>query len=370
MSKFWSTMTRRAKPYIPGKQSDNEHILKLNTNENPYPPSPTVIEAIKAELSGSLNLYPSPTVDVLRQDIGNKSGLTKDHVFIGNGSDEVLAFSFMAFFEPHKKILFPAITYSFYSVYATLFNIPYEEISLNRDFTLPVKPFFQSEGGVIFPNPNAPTSLYLPLKFIVEILQQNPEIVVIVDEAYIDFASESAVSLVKAYDNLLVVQTTSKSRSLAGLRVGYAIGHPDLIQALIRIKDSMNSYTIDRLAIVGAQAAIHDVTYTEEIVRRIKKTRAWVTQSLKAYGFYVLPSQTNFVLAEHYEYDGLYLYEKLQEMDVLVRHFDIAPIQNFIRITIGTDKQMELLFEKLRIILNKKPNHWNEGRLNVTGLNE
>lgn len=354
MSEFWSTMAKRAQPYVPGKQANDQHILKLNTNENPYPPSPAVIKAIEAELKSSLNLYPSPTVEDLRQDISELFALTKNHVFIGNGSDEVLAFAFMAFFEPDKKIRFPAISYSFYRVYATLFNILYDEVSLNRDFTLPIEHFFQSEGGVVFPNPNAPTSLYLPLEYIREILEQNRDQVVIVDEAYIDFASNSAISLVKDYNNLLIVQTTSKSRSLAGLRVGYAIGHPDLIKALMRIKDSMNSYTIDRLAIVGAQAAINDVSYTEDIVQRIIKTRTWVVQTLKQYGFYVLPSQTNFVFAKHYDYDAPFLYKKLQEANILVRYFNMDPIQNFIRITIGTDEQMEQFFEKLREIFNER----------------
>lgn len=353
MTKFWSKMVKRATPYVPGKQLDGENILKLNTNENPYPPSSKVFQAIKKELQTSLQLYPSPTVDSLRESISRLYGLSKEYVFVGNGSDEVLAFSFMAFFEPGETIVFPKITYSFYEVYATLFNIPYKEIDLNRDFTLPVEKLFQAEGGVIFPNPNAPTSLYTPLNDIEEVLKQNRNKVVIVDEAYIDFAEQSAVKLIETYDNLLIVQTTSKSRALAGLRVGFALGQPPLIEALIRIKDSMNSYTIDRLAIVGAKAAIDDQKYTEKTVAKIINTRTWATEKLREMGFFVLPSQTNFLFAKHYSYDGLILQQKLQEMNVLIRHFNTKPIENYIRITIGTDKQMELFFKRLQKVIDQ-----------------
>ena len=244
-------MAKRAEPYVPGEQLNELDIIKLNTNENPYPPSPNVKAAIMEELEGQLRLYPSPTADELRFTIAETYGVSKEEVFVGNGSDEVLAFSFMAFFHPSKPIRFPNITYSFYPVYAKLFNIPYEPIRVNEDFTIPVESFFTSEGGVILPNPNAPTSLYMELSLIELIVINNPQTVVIIDEAYIDFASVSAVELVKSYDNLLVVQTTSKSRSLAGMRIGYAIGHPNLIEALVRIKDSINSYTVDRLPSSG-----------------------------------------------------------------------------------------------------------------------
>lgn len=351
MSQFWSPMAKRATPYVPGKQVNETNILKLNTNENPYPPSPKVFQAIEKELKSSLHLYPSPTVDALRKAVGDLYNLSKDYIFVGNGSDEVLAFSFMAFFQPNEKIVFPKITYSFYNVYATLFNIPYEEIELNDDFTIPIEKLFQSEGGVIFPNPNAPTSLYMSLEAIEKILKENKNKVVIVDEAYIDFANESALSLVNQYDNLLITQTTSKSRSLAGLRVGFAIGQPHLIDALVRIKDSINSYTIDRLAIVGATAAIADQTYTENIVEKIIKTRNWATEKLRENNFSVLSSQTNFLFAEHQEQSGKQLYERLQGENILVRYFPVEPIDNYIRITIGTDEQMELFFEKLAKIL-------------------
>lgn len=351
MTKFWSQKVKQATPYVPGKQLSGDNILKLNTNENPYPPSPKVFNAIEKELKTAIHLYPTPTVDCLREAVGQLYNLSKEYVFVGNGSDEVLAFSFMAFFEPDETILFPRITYSFYEVYAHLFNIPYEQIKLNRDFTIPVEKLFQAEGGVIFPNPNAPTSLYMPLRQIEEVLEQNKNKVVIIDEAYIDFARESAVKLVETYDNLLIIQTLSKSRALAGLRVGFAIGQPHLIEALVRIKDSINSYTIDRLAIVGAKAAIEDQAYTEKIVSKIIYTRKWTQEKLRELGFSVLPSQTNFLFAEHYSLDGLTLHNKLQANDVLIRHFNIPPIDHYIRITIGTDEQMEQFFDRLKNIL-------------------
>lgn len=347
MTKYWSEMAKRAEPYVPGEQLNEQGIIKLNTNENPYPPSPSVKNAILEEMEGQLRLYPSPTADRLRSVIAETYGVSKEEVFVGNGSDEVLAFSFMAFFHPRKPIRFPSITYSFYPVYAKLFNIPYESIRVNEDFTLPAKSFFGSEGGVILPNPNAPTSLYMELSLIEEILFNNPDTVVIIDEAYIDFATESAVKLVKSYENLLVVQTTSKSRSLAGMRVGYAIGHPDLIEALIRIKDSINSYTVDRLAIAGAAASFKDQEYFDSTVMKIKETRNRFTSALKEMGFHVLPSQSNFVFVSHADREAANLYEQLKNEGILVRHFNQPDIENYLRISIGTDEQMDELLRKL-----------------------
>ena len=352
MNKYWSAMVKRTEPYVPGEQLNDPGIIKLNTNENPYPPSPKVKEAILEELDGQLRLYPSPTADGLRLGIAKTYGVSKDEVFVGNGSDEVLAFSFMAFFHPGKPIRFPNITYSFYPVYAKLYNIPYETIRVNDDFTLPTESFFGSEGGVIIPNPNAPTSLYMELSGIEAILINNPDTVVIIDEAYIDFASESAVELVKSYDNLLVVQTTSKSRALAGMRVGYAIGHPKLIEALVRIKDSVNSYTIDRLAIAGATAAFEDREYFDSTILKIKETRNRLIQALKDLKFNVLPSQANFVFASHAEKSAAELYMKLKVDGILVRHFNQPDIDNYLRISIGTDEQMESLLTKLGRIIN------------------
>ncbi|WP_342505551.1 histidinol-phosphate transaminase [Sporosarcina sp. FSL K6-2383] len=351
MSKFWSSMVKRTEPYVPGEQVNQQKIVKLNTNENPYPPSPKVMEAIRGEMERNLQLYPSPTADDLRETIGRQYGLTADEVFVGNGSDEVLAFSFMAFFEPGQPIRFPDVTYSFYPVYAKLFDIPYEEVPLNRDFTLQIDKFFQSKGGVILPNPNAPTSLYAELDTIEEIVKNNPDRVVIIDEAYIDFAAKSVAELIQQYDNLLVVQTTSKSRSLAGLRVGFAMGNHSLIDALIRIKDSFNSYTLDRLALVGAKAAFEDEAYFKEITAKIIATRNETTVALKQLGFAVLPSQANFIFASHSSVSAERLYNELKKEGVLVRYFNKPGIDNYLRMTIGTDEQMERLLEKLTEIL-------------------
>ncbi len=344
-------MVKRTDPYVPGEQDNRPDIVKLNTNENPYPPSAKVSAAIREEMERNLQLYPSPTADDLRETIGRQHGLTAEEVFVGNGSDEVLAFSFMAFFEPGQPIRFPDVTYSFYPVYAKLFDITYEEVPLNEDFTLPVEQFFHSEGGVILPNPNAPTSLYAELEHIEEIVKNNPNQVVIIDEAYIDFAPKSAAALIREYDNLLVVQTTSKSRSLAGLRVGFAIGNRSLIDALIRIKDSFNSYTLDRLALVGAKAAFEDEVYFKETTQQIIATREKVSGTLGQLGFNVLPSQANFVFASHETVSAESLYDELKKEGILVRYFNKPGIDNYLRITIGTDEQMERLFGKLNEIL-------------------
>ncbi len=346
-------MVKRAEPYVPGEQVNQQEIVKLNTNENPYPPSPKVLEAIHGEMERNLQLYPSPTADDLRATVGQRYGLTADEVFVGNGSDEVLAFSFMAFFEPGQPIRFPEVTYSFYPVYAKLFDIPYEEVALNKDFTLQIDKFFQSEGGVILPNPNAPTSLYAELDSIEEIVKNNPHQVVIIDEAYIDFATKSAAELIQKYDNLLVVQTTSKSRSLAGLRVGFAMGNASLIDALIRIKDSFNSYTLDRLALVGAKAAFEDEAYFKGSTAKIIATRENTTTELAQLGFIVLPSQANFVFARHEKFSAELLYNELKQEGILVRYFNKPGIDNYLRMTIGTDEQMERLVVALEKIVNK-----------------
>ncbi|ARD47303.1 histidinol-phosphate transaminase [Sporosarcina sp. P33] len=348
MSRFLSTVARRTEPYVPGEQLNQPDIIKLNTNESPYPPSPKVLEAIQTAVNGNtLQRYPSPTADPLRHAIAETYGLTKENVFVGNGSDEVLAFSFMAFFEPGKTIKFPAISYSFYPVYAKLFNIPFDKVPLNEDFTLPKKKFFHSPGGVILPNPNAPTSIYAKLDVIEEILQQNPDQIVIIDEAYIDFAGPSAMKLIGRYDNLLVIQTTSKSRALAGLRVGFALGQPELIAGLTRIKDSFNSYTVDRLAMAGATAAFEDHAYFTESTNKVIRTRESAVQTLREIGFDVLPSDANFVFAKPLHKDAKALYEKLKSRGILVRHFDQEGIRDYLRISIGTDEQMNTLYSVL-----------------------
>ncbi|WP_087974467.1 histidinol-phosphate transaminase [Oceanobacillus rekensis] len=351
MSKFWSEAAKRCEPYVPGEQINRTDIIKLNTNENPYPPSQMVTKAIVEGTNRGLNLYPSPTADQLKEEIAAFNDLSKDNIFVGNGSDEILALAFMAFFDTNRKIKYPNISYSFYPVYAKLFNIQAELVPLNDDFTIPIENFFHSEGGVIFPNPNAPTSIYLGIEAVKEILENNPNQVVIVDEAYIDFASDSAVSLVDSYENLLVIQTMSKSRSLAGLRVGFALGQPELIEGLTRIKDSFNSYTLDRLAITGAIAAVKDVTYFNETREKIIQTREWTITEMKRRGFSVLPSQANFIFTTHPEQNASQLYTTLKEKGILVRHFKQKSVEDYIRITIGTDEQMKEFFKVLDVII-------------------
>lgn len=351
MNKFWTKAVCDAKPYIPGEQINEPNLLKLNTNENPYPPSPKVIQAIKEATGEKLKLYPSPTMDSLRDAIAGNFSLNRDNVFIGNGSDEVLAFSFMAFFERGSTIKYPSITYSFYPVYANLFNINVDEIALENDFSINPENFFNATGGVIFPNPNAPTSLYLKLDAIEQVLKNNPDNVVIVDEAYVDFAEMSAASLVNQYDNLLIIQTLSKSRALAGLRVGFALGQPHLIEALIRMKDSFNSYPVDRLALAGAEAAIRDEAYFKEITQKIIKTRDWTVHEMTSLGFEVLPTEANFIFTKHPLHDGEKLYNQLKDANILVRHFNTEAISEYLRITIGTDDEMKRLIDYLKKLI-------------------
>ncbi|WP_040983510.1 histidinol-phosphate transaminase [Oceanobacillus jeddahense] len=353
MSKFWNPLIEELEPYIPGEQLDDPSIIKLNTNENPFPPSPKVLTAIEEEAKTKLQLYPSPSVDELRKEIGSYYGLEKEQVFIGNGSDEVLALSFMTFFEPGKAIKYPDITYSFYPVYAKLYQLDVEEVALADDFTIPVQSFFHSEGGIIFPNPNAPTSLYLELESIEEILKNNRDQVVIIDEAYVDFAKSSAASLIDSYPNLLVVQTLSKSRSLAGLRVGMAMGHKDLIEGLTRVKDSFNSYTIDRLAIVGAMEAFRDTAYFENTRQEIIATREYFQQELEKRDFHVLPSQANFVLASPANIAAESLFTELKQAGFLIRYFNKPRLESYLRISIGTKEQMTKLLDAIDRVTEK-----------------
>ncbi|WP_152656114.1 histidinol-phosphate transaminase [Oceanobacillus sp. CFH 90083] len=355
MSKFWNPLIKQLEPYVPGEQLDDPAIIKLNTNENPFPPSPKVLAAIEEEAKTKLQLYPSPTVDELREEIGRFYGLKKEQVFVGNGSDEVLALSFMTFFEPGKAIKYPDITYSFYPVYAKLYQLDVEEVALEDDFTISPESLFHSQGGVIFPNPNAPTSLYLELTAIEQILKNNPDQVVIVDEAYVDFANASAVSLIDSYPNLLVVQTLSKSRSLAGLRVGMAMGHPELIDGLTRVKDSFNSYTIDRLAIAGAVEAFRDTAYFEKTRQEIIATREYFQKELEKRDFHVLPSQANFVLASPagIGIEAEKLFSELKQLGFLIRYFNKPKLDNYLRISIGTKEQMTKLLHAIDKITEK-----------------
>ncbi len=352
MSKYWSDVVHTLTPYVPGEQPKLENLVKLNTNENPYGPSPKVLEALKNEAADSLRLYPDPNSDALKKTIAQTFGLTSAQVFVGNGSDEVLAHVFHALLKHDEPLLFPDITYSFYPVYCTLYGIDFQTIPLDENFCIRVEDYCKPNGGIIFPNPNAPTAIPMSLVDIEKLLQKNTASVVVIDEAYVDFGAESAVGLINTYPNLLVTQTLSKSRSLAGLRVGYALGNPVLIEALTRVKDSFNSYPIDRFASAGAIAALQDQEYFERTRLHVISTRENLIKDMEALGFAVLPSGANFVFAKHKEMDGVLLTQKLRERSIIVRHFKSpARIASYLRITIGTEAQSTLLVKALKEIV-------------------
>ncbi len=355
MSRFWSPVVRDLTPYVPGEQPKIANLIKLNTNENPYPPSPKAVAAMQAELGedgARLRLYPDPNADLLKQAVARRYGATPDQVFVGNGSDEVLAHAFLALLKHDAPILFPDITYSFYPVYCGLYGIDYETVPLADDFTLNAADYAgRPNGGIIFPNPNAPTGCVLALDAIADIARANPDSVVVVDEAYIDFGGTTAIPLTRRFDNVLVIHTLSKSRSLAGLRVGYAIGHPALIEALERVKNSFNSYPLDRLAIAGAVAAIEDDAWFADCCRKVIATRETLTAELTQLGFEVLPSGANFVFARHPGRDAGELAKALRERSIIVRHFKLPRIDQFLRITVGTDAECAALTQALGDIL-------------------
>ena len=348
MSKFWSPFVKDLVPYVPGEQPKLAKLVKLNTNENPYGPSPKAIAAMQAELNDNLRLYPDPNSDRLKQAVADYYGVQTAQVFVGNGSDEVLAHAFHGLFQHGQPLLFPDISYSFYPVYCGLYGIDSVQVPLDEQFQIRVEDYARPNGGIIFPNPNAPTGCGLALKAIERLLKANPDTVVLVDEAYIDFGGETAISLVDKYPNLLVSQTLSKSRSLAGLRVGIAVGHPDLIEALERIKNSFNSYPLDRMAIAGAAAAFEDKAYFEQTCQRVIDSREAVVAGLQQLGFEVLPSAANFVFARHPDKDAATLAAGLREQGVIVRHFKQARIAQFLRITIGTPEQNQALLDALQ----------------------
>ncbi|WP_372983225.1 histidinol-phosphate transaminase [Marinobacter sediminum] len=348
MSKFWSPLVNDLVPYVPGEQPKMANLVKLNTNENPFGPSPKVVEAIKAELNDNLRLYPDPEGESLRQTIANYHSLKPEQIFLGNGSDEVLAHIFYGLFQHGEPILFPDITYSFYPVYCGLYNIEGIKVPLTDSFEINPEDYKQANGGVIFPNPNAPTGRYLGLEHVEEILRANPDRVVVVDEAYIDFGGDSAIALVDDYPNLLVSQTLSKARSLAGLRVGFAVGHPDLIEALNRVKNSFNSYPLDRLALAGAQAAYEDEAWFQKCCAGVISERERLTKALAELDFEVLPSKANFVLARHKTKSGESLAQGLREQGIIVRHFNKPRIEQFLRITIGTPEQNDALIKGIK----------------------
>ena len=353
MSSYWSDFVKDLDPYSPGEQPQISNITKLNTNENPYGPSPAVITAISEAADDRLRLYPPPEADQLKCKIAEYFQLSATQIFVGNGSDEVLAHIFNGLLSHPEKgpLLFPDISYSFYPVFCQLYGIHYEKIPLADDFSIDLDDFQRANGGIIFPNPNAPTGLLLGLDAIESVLQKNIDTVVVVDEAYIDFGGQTAASLIDQYDNLLVVQTMSKSRSLAGMRVGYAMGSEHLIEGLNRIKNSFNSYPLGHLQIAAAIAAFDDTQYFENTRQKVISERERVVDKLQSLGFEVLPSKSNFVLVRHPQNKADLLAQSLREKGIIVRYFAMPRIDQFLRITIGTDAQNTLLIECLKQIL-------------------
>lgn len=350
MSQYWSDIVHQLDPYVPGEQPQDKQYIKLNSNENPYPPPPKVLASIRQTDLNNIRRYPDPDATELTKVLADYHRVKTDNVFLGNGSDEVLAHAFNAFFQG-KNLAYPDICYSFYPVYSQLYQTKTKIVPVDDDFCIQVADYSDKNSGIIFPNPNAPTSLLLSLDKIEQCVK-NCRQVLIVDEAYIDFGGNSAIELSKKYDNLLLIQTFSKSRSLAGLRLGYAIGHVNLIDALKRVKNSFNPYTIDSIAQAAAIASLNDPAYFKETTQKIIKTRAAATQALEFLGFKVLPSHTNFIMAKHPTQNAEQLYLSLKEKGILLRYFNTPRISDYLRISIGTDDQMAQLMTVLQAIIN------------------
>lgn len=345
----WEKNIRKVVPYTPGEQPNQPDMIKLNTNENPYPPAPGVAEVLKNTETDALRLYPDPAAKDLVHAIAAEYGLLDEQVFVGVGSDDVLAMSFLTFFNSEKPILFPDITYSFYDVWADLFQIPYERPELDEHFHIKKEDYFRENGGIIFPNPNAPTGVLMPLEQVEEIIRANQDVVVIVDEAYIDFGGVSALPLIEKYENLLVVQTFSKSRSMAGMRIGYAFGSEKLIAYLNDVKYSFNSYTMDQLTLALGKASVEDREYFKQTTDKIIRTREWTKEELKKLGFLFEDSKSNFVFVTHPNVSAKQLFENLKKENVYVRYFAKPErISNYLRITIGTDEEMQKLISLLK----------------------
>lgn len=338
---------RMVAPYVPGEQP-REKVIKLNTNENPYPPAPAVEKAIRQMDPADFRLYPDPSSGILVKALAQELQMDEDQIFVGVGSDDVLALCFLTFFNSGEAILFPDITYSFYKVWAELYRVPYETPELDGRFRMRKEDYFKENGGIIFPNPNAPTAIYEELGFIEEILEHNRDQVVIVDEAYIDFAGPSAVELIEKYDNLIVIQTFSKSRSMAGMRIGYAVSNPGLIRCLSDVKYSFNSYTMSQVAIVCGAAAVKDREYFQSCVRKIIETREWAKGEFQKLGFIFTDSKANFLFVRHPEYDACSLFEGLKKEGIYVRYWGHERIREYLRITVGTREEMDRLFVCLR----------------------
>ncbi|MDO4975720.1 MAG: histidinol-phosphate transaminase [Eubacteriales bacterium] len=352
--KAWKKNIRQVVPYVPGEQPKKEKMIKLNTNENPYPPSEKVLELMKDPAQfDKLRLYPDPTASMLVEAIADYKGLSKDQVFVGVGSDDVLAMAFMTYFNSEKPILFPDITYSFYDVWADVFRIPFETKALDDNFHIKKEDYYGENGGVIFPNPNAPTGVLMPLSDIEDILIHNQDVIVIVDEAYIDFGGISAQPLLEKYENLLVVQTFSKSRSMAGMRIGYAMGSAELIKALNDVKYSFNSYTMNQPSILWGTASIKDDDYFQKMVAKIVDTREWFKEEMKQLGFHFQDSMANFIFASHETIPAKDIFMAAREKDIYVRYFNKPRIDNYLRITIGTREEMEEFLSFLKEFCGK-----------------
>ena len=355
MNRYWSPIVHDLVPYVPGEQPKLEQLVKLNTNENPYGPSPRALEAIQRATGDSLRLYPDPNSEALKGALAEQMKVRTEQVFVGNGSDEVLAHVFLGLLKQARPLWFPDITYSFYPVYCGLYDIQSRTVPLAEDFGLRAEDYLPQRelqaGAIIFPNPNAPTGCPLGLGDLERIVAGNPDVPVVIDEAYVDFGCDTALPLLDRYPNLLVVQTFSKSRSLAGLRVGFAVGHAGLIEALERVKNSFNSYPLDRLALAGAVASVQDEAYFLDCRRKIMATRESLAAQLGSLGFEVLPSAANFIFARHPAHDGAALSRALRERSIIVRHFAKPRIDQYLRITVGTDEQCQRLVEALTEIL-------------------
>ena len=350
--KAYEKNIRKVEPYVPGEQPQRK-VIKLNTNENPYPPAPGVTKALQEMNTDRLRLYPDPTASSLVEELAKFYHVNPDQVFVGVGSDDVLSMCFLTFFNSEKPVFFPDITYSFYKVWADLYRIPYECQKLDEKFHLVKEDYFKENGGVIFPNPNAPTGIYEDLDVVEEIVAKNQDVIVIIDEAYVDFAGRSAIELIDKYDNLIVVQTFSKARSMAGMRIGYAISNPILIQYLNDAKYSFNSYTMNQTSLICGVEAVKDKTYFEEGLRNIIETREWAKTELKNLGFQCLDSKSNFIFAMHPDYDAKELFEALKKNDIYVRFWGSERIEQYMRITVGTREEMETLFAFFRKYMNK-----------------
>lgn len=352
----WEANIRKVVPYTPGEQPNQPDMIKLNTNENPYPPAPGVRHAMEALKEDRLRLYPDPTASVLIQALAEAYHRPAEQFFVGVGSDDVIAMAFQTFFNGEKPILFPDITYSFYSVWADLFRIPYERPALDADFRIVKEDYYRENGGIIFPNPNAPTGVYMELSEVEDILRHNPDVIVIVDEAYVDFAGPSAMELIDRYENLLVVQTFSKSRSMAGMRIGFAAGNPALIRYLNDVKYSFNSYTMNQTSLVMGAASLKDEEYFQDTLKKIVATRERTKKELRALGFSFPDSRSNFIFATHESCPARELFEALKEKHIYVRYFNAPRIDNFLRITVGTDEEMDALLAFLKEYLRKDKN--------------